>query len=71
MTKTGTRTEWAIFDENGDHYAPGVYTSEADADNDMWGRPEGVHVAAACQCVGPVREAVECSSCGFEDDGDE
>lgn len=56
---------WAIFVDNGE-YHDGVYTDETDADNDMYGRPEGAYVDKACQCVGSVRPADECVTCGFE-----
>ncbi len=67
MTKTAgiTAAWWAIFSGNGE-YHEGVYTDENDANDDLWGRPDGCYVGRACQCAGPVRPADECIVCGFE-----
>ena len=57
------RPTWALFDGDGEHYGEGVFHVETDADNDLFGRPEYVHVEPACQCNGVVWPATDCSVC--------
>jgi hypothetical protein len=55
---------WAIFTENDNEYRSGLYDTEKQAEEDLYGRPEGCHVALACQCVpGLTRPAAECPVC--------
>jgi hypothetical protein len=61
----GIRPTWALFDENGEHYGKGLYYAEDLAKADLWGRPDGVHMEPACQCLGPLREAWDCVVCSM------
>lgn len=63
---------WAIFTENDNEYWAGLYVTEHEAENDLHGRPEGCHVAQACECVnGITRPAAECIVCSMTEDGDD
>jgi hypothetical protein len=56
--------KWAIFQEQG-YCRVGGYLTEADADDDLWGRPDGCYVAAVCVCPDAVMTvpATDCPVC--------
>lgn len=64
---------WAIFDEDGSVRIDG-YRSEKDADEDLYGRPEGCFVARPCRCIvpAPFEHCAPCRDTGTEgyDDGE-
>jgi hypothetical protein len=60
---------WAIFTENDNEYWAGLYITQAEAEDDLHGRPEGCHVAQACECViGITRPASECMVCSMREE---
>lgn len=66
------RETWAIFNDDRTCRVGG-YTSEKDAEEDMWCRPEGCFVDRVCDCVDALdqRPVGECFECPVEDDDDE